>query len=573
MAKLDKSNVYVIKYVEIFLVIVAVLALYFALVKFAPGGLISTDITWYMNVGLNGIKDTFILNRYFHVFLEAIFIRFAASPLAGLQNYWAFLISGTTLLVYLAARNLTSHNTPLHGILAVALFFSTGVVAETAGSPLVDNTAMFMVLLFIAAFLASARKKHESKYLLVLLGSLFFLAFKTKETTLPIGILFFGLSISDEGFDWRLFARRLGYVFVGIGAGIIFFIFLNWIFLGDPFFGMRIENISRFMGTYVASTQDQEKYSGTGNWYTSYILAALWIPFTLYLISGVKPNSLPRNSRGIRLIWLLPLLSIMFVTIAIGSKYEYLPRFVYPAVPVMCLLGPQFLNLDLRTIANRRRRITALAVFLGGLLVMVLIRTLMKPIFQNKGWDVTTFMAAVFIPILFSTILALVFFWRKIPLPVSYLIAVLIIAIAIIPISHNLKQIVINQPNRIFSENYLYPFSAFSDQIKFDPAMQFYISNDVWRKMGTSYFAKDPNEISSLFNVYFDSRSTKSNFKMASDLKEIGKNILSSRFPDVLLSIDDWRNLAASDDFKEQVENKYQIYFDPQSILVLLKSK
>jgi hypothetical protein len=248
-------------------------------------------------------------------------------------------------------------------------------------------------------------------------------------------------------------------------------------------------------------------------------------------------------------------------------------RFVYPAIPVICLLGPQFLNLDLRSAHDRRQRNAAIAVFIVGLVTMIVIRIIMRQTFQYKGWDVAIAMSAVFMPVLFSVILSLVFLWRRVPLTISYLISVLIIAISIIPISHNIKQIVIAQPNRIFSEKLFYPFSVFSDQIKFDSDMEFYISPDVWREMETSYFLKDRIEISSLFNVFFDASSTKQNFIIPEESATIPDDLRDSVFTHVLLSENDWRAISARPDIRNQLENTYGLFFDDRNMLVFLKLK
>jgi hypothetical protein len=572
MDKFKFNNIRFSKLAEIVILALAFSALYFALVFLAPGGPVSTDVTWYMNAGMNGIKDTFILNRYFHVFLQTIFLDAASTPLIGLQNFWAFLITSISVLIYLAARNLTSYSRPLHAILAIALFFSTGIVADTAGLPLVDITVMFMVLIFIVVYIASTRKMHKSKTLIVILGFILFLAFKTKETTLPMGILLLGLLIdNNNAFNWKMLMRRLGYVFIGVCVSVLFFTLLNWVFLGDPLFGLRLIDFSKFMSTYIPATLQEQKYSGTGNWFTSHMFNDLWIPFTLYLISGTKPAFGSNFNRGIRLIWLVPLLAVIVVIASVGNLYGYMQRFVYPAIPIICFLGPQFLNLDLRRKNVQRQRNATIVVFIVGLLTMIAIRIFMRQIFLSMGWDVAIFMSAVFIPVLFSAILAFVFLWKKIPITVSYFISVLIIAITIIPISHNIKQIVIAQPNRIFSGKLFYPFSVFSDQIQFNSDMEIYISPAVWREMETSYFLKDRIEISSLFNVFFDTSSTKQNFIVPEESSDIPDDLLNSNFTYVLISAGDWQEIAATPEIRDQLEQKYELFFDDKGILVLLK--
>jgi hypothetical protein len=104
------------------------------LARYALGGPLSTDILLYMNAGLNPIKETFILNRYFHVFLEGLFLRSAPSPLIGYQYYWAFLIAATAFFVYYNARSFTKTSTIIHGLLAAAFFLSVRYFAAEAGN-------------------------------------------------------------------------------------------------------------------------------------------------------------------------------------------------------------------------------------------------------------------------------------------------------------------------------------------------------------------------------------------------------------------------------------------------------
>jgi hypothetical protein len=496
----------------------------------------------------------------------------APTPLIGLQYYWSFLIAGTSLLIYLAARNLTSLTNPLNGILAVALLFTTGAITDTAGMPLVDITAMFMVLLVIIVFIFSSKRDHQSRVLIIALGFLYFLSIKTKETAMPVGIIFLGLGyFAHNRFNWKILYKNLLFILVGVISGIILFLLLNMIFLGDPLFGFRPIEIQKFLLTYVGDSQSNEKYTGFANWFTSYFLNGLWIPFLLYLVSGSKAAINPFLKKSNLLVWLLPLAVILFATFTVGNQWGFQPRFIFPAIPIICLLGPQFLNFDLRSVHDRRQRNTALTTFFFGLLTMLLIRIFMRHSFQIKGWDVTTFMSAVLIPVLFSVILAFVFLWKKLSITISYLIAVLIIAISVIPISHNIKQIAIAQPNRIFSENLFYPFSAFSNRIRYTSNMKFLISPDVWREMDVSYFAKDRVEISSLFNVFFDSYSTKDNFAIPAGLIEIPDKLLDDTYSYALLSLDDWHEISGSPKDKLLLEQRYSVFVDEQDRIVLLK--
>lgn len=561
-------------FLEIFAVVFGSIALFLVFANFALGGPNSTDVTWYMNVGLNGIKDPAILNRYFHIFLETIFLEAAPTPLVGLQYFWAFLVTGICLLVYITARNLNYYSHPFHGLLAVSLFLTMGVVADTAGMPLVDITATFMLLMMVSVFVHSVRNRHKYKWLIIIFGVLFLLAFKTKETTLSALILFLGYGFNDEDtWDWKVFAKRLVLVLLGVIIGGLFYTFLNAVFLKDPLFGLRPEEIRKFLSVYFSGTQTVEKFGGTINWYTGYLLDGMWIPFILYLISGAKVSMDSKTSYGIRVLWLLPLMEILLVTGMVGSIYGFQPRFIVPALPIICLLGPQFLDLNLKSVTARKEQIRAAVILVVSLILVVLVRLVMRRIFQVYGWDISTFMVVVFIPVVFSLILALVFFFKRMTVAISFIIAVLIISIVAIPLTHNIKQMVINHPNRNFSERLFYPFAIFSEQINYSPEIEFYISPNVWRMMETSYFTKDRLEISSLFNVYFDVSSTKNNFLIPKDFTEMSQKLSKSNFSYVLLSLNDWQTISSDQELKDLVAKRYHVYFEGENKLVLLKSK
>jgi hypothetical protein len=189
------------------------------------------------------------------------------------------------------------------------------------------------------------------------------------------------------------------------------------------------------------------------------------------------------------------------------------------------------------------------------------------------GWDVGVFLAVVFMPALLSIILALAFFWRHTPLMVSVLISILIIAIVAIPITDNGKKMIRDHPNLDKSKLIFYPFSAFSDQFHYIPDMQIYVSRATWGDMGVGQFAKDPNEVASLFNIYFDSKSTKDNFTISTGLLNISYDLLSSNYTDALLSLEDWQTIASNLQTKSQLEQKYLVLFENQNRIVFLKAR
>ncbi len=560
--------------VELTLALLGVVTLYFLLAIFAPGGPLSTDVIGYANVGIAGLREPAILNRYFHVFLQLVFIKLAPTPLAGMQDFWAFLIAGTCGLIYLAARTFSHHSHVLHGLLAVGLFLSINEIADTAGITHVDITAMFMMMLFTVTLILSARLNHRSIGLLMLLGFLLYLAFRTKETTLVVGIPLLGLGMAGEKpFDWRQFLRKLLYVFIGILLGVIFFILLDVVFLHDPWFGFRLSELHIFFSNYVGNLLGAEKIPGSTNWYTEYLFAGLLLPFTLYVISAAKTAREQEAYPGLRLVWLIPLAVITFVILAVNSQWGLAPRYVLTILPFICFLGPQYLNLDLSANSSNRQRLWAVLIFVIGLALTVIVRLLIRVFMPRLGWDIASFLAIVFIPILFSIILAFSFYWKAPSQIVSSLMAVLIIAIIAIPLVTNAKTVVLVHPNQNESQNLFYPFSAFPDQIHYTQGMNMYVSLNTFSAVSMSTFVKDRSELSALFNVYFAAGSTKTNFTLASDSVDMAADLLQSNFNYALISRSEWNDINQDSLISSQLDQRYQVILEDRNLVVLLKPK
>jgi hypothetical protein len=535
----------------------------------AVGGPISTDVLLYMNSGLNRIEDTLNLNRYFHIFLESLFLNAAPTPLVGFQYFWAFLIATTTLLIYLNARSFTSQSNPFHGLLAIAIFFSIATITEWAGVAGADTTAMFMVMVMVTVFMFLIRSQHRSKWLLAALGFLFYLSFKTKETTLITGLLIVGLGFSENKFDLLYFRKQIGYVLVGFLAGVVFFAIISWIVLGDPLFGLRFSNIRDFATTYVpAATGVSHLEPITENLYTKYLFQALYIPFALYLVSGIKTS--PDLDPARRVIWWLPLAITVFVSLTTDVKW-WNPRFLLPALPLISLLAPQFLNFTIP--ASTREKIKWGAFFSIGMVLVLLVRLVMRYLLPKIGWDISAFLVYIFEPFLFSILLALLFFWKHSSLGRSILITVLLIAILTSPLIRSFKIMVEARPNQVLSGKMFYPFSSFSEEIRYSPDMRFYIADDVWETMGVSGYAKNQDELLSLFNVYFDASSTRENFPLIDKSVDKYQDLLASNYTYVLLSTIDWQNITADPQARTLLEQNYQVFFDQQGLLVFLKAR
>ena len=240
-------------WVEIFFVSLFTLLFYSLLQKYIIPRTYHSDVIWYLEAAFHNLGDFLLwVNRYAHVYFLKIFFLFSNDPFEVGKNYWVFMFTATTLLVYLNARLLTPRSKFLHGILAVGFFLSINVFSNTLGVPLVDYTSMLIVLTISLVYLSSLRRGHTVKWLLILLGFLFFIAFKTKETAWVSAILLFGLMFDENNtFNVESLKKNGLQVLIGGLIGGLLFIVLDGLLLKDPLFGLRPANLSTPTGFFI----------------------------------------------------------------------------------------------------------------------------------------------------------------------------------------------------------------------------------------------------------------------------------------------------------------------------------
>ena len=560
-----------LKWIEIGLAVLVSLMIGILFAVFAQGGPNSSDITLYMNVGMNGIKMPFILNRYFHVFLQTIFIKLAPSPIQGYHLFWGFIVGLNTCLIYLTARKALKRSNPIHGILAVLILFSFSAFAETSGVIVVDFTAMTMITLFFFVYLLSLNQGHQNPWLVGALGFVLYLAFKTKETTLPAAVLLVGLGwVNGEGFDFRRLLKNALWVLCGGLGGIVFFGVLSWIFLGDPFFGLRISEWREFLGTYaVYSSRVLETMNtlGDGNlddWYKGYWLEFSLLPFLFYLISGIRLDRKVGAAR--RLLWLVPLTYTLFLIISINNRLGYEIRFGLPVLPVLAVLAPQFI--DIRWPETKRKRIRLL-LYLGiGMVVAIGIRLVLRLIVPARGLDLGSVVTLMYYPVLITVFLASLFLFRE-KLLWQVVNALILISLMVSPVASNLRSMFIFRENQAQFNEVILPFVEFEDKIDFSKTTNFYMTYDVFDQHELK-IGKNLDELVALFNIYFDTNATRENFTYVEAPKDISGALLSGSYDYALVTMDDWIAMQEPEEKLTQVKAAYEVVFGSGGDFVLL---
>jgi hypothetical protein len=540
--------------------------------KVGRGGPNSSDVELYLNLGLSGLKDTFVLNRYFHIFVQQIFVGSASTPLEGYHNFWGFQMGLTTFLIYFSARNVLKRSNFLNGILAVLIFFSITAIAKLSGVVVVDFSAMTMTLLITTVYLISVKHEHAKPWVIALMGLLFFLGFKTKETVLPVGILFLGLGWSEgKPFSIRKLLANLVWVICGLFSGVVLFGVLSWIILGDPFFGLRISEWQEFLGTYaVHPTSALETVvtedGALGSWYQRFWFAELLLPFVLYLFSGIKSSE---DSIIRRLLWVVPLFYTVFLVVTINNSLGYIDRFGLPAMPIISLLAAQIIDLQIpEARPDRRKFFISLAI--GGIVVVV-IRLLMWASLPGIGLKLTPTVKFLYYPIILSLLLASLILFPKVK-KVEAFNFLIILSLLSFPLASNLMNIFIERQNeRIFSEAVL-PFSEFQEQITFTPDMTFYATKSALSSPSLAIM-KNVDEVLSLFNFYFDATATRANFDIVEDDLQLGEDLTEKPYDYVLLTGEEWDRLENADNFDSAVLSHYQIHYGSGGRLILFTSE
>ncbi|MBG0770853.1 MAG: hypothetical protein H0S82_04045, partial [Anaerolineaceae bacterium] len=227
------------------------LFVFFSAFSAGPRG---SDELLYADIGLRGYGNYIVMNRYTHIYLEALFMALAPKPLIGIKLFWGFVMSVSAVSVYLIGRYIRKGNNIWHGIIALLIFLSGNLFERYFGIPIVDLTTMMMVMVYILVFIYYIRK-NDSNWVILVLGAIFFWAFKTKEFSviLLLTLPAFGFTSTGE-FKWKKALIGLGFFALGVFAGSLFFILLNAVLLGDPLFGFRISDWIQFKATIASFT-------------------------------------------------------------------------------------------------------------------------------------------------------------------------------------------------------------------------------------------------------------------------------------------------------------------------------
>ena len=551
--------------VERIILIILTLGLWFVLAVYA-GAPIFSDEFMYIDIGLRNYKEPSYGNRYFHVYLQKFFMELAPTPLQGVRIFWGFIIALTAAMIYLNARTFLKDNHPLHGLIALAFFISFPLITEYSGEPAVDLTAMLMVLIYTSVYLWGLRNPDEKGKVLVALGALAFLAFKTKETTIFINMLILGF-ILDEDFHWRWkdILEIIKPLLIGFAVGILIFMMLDGFILGDPFFAI---SPSTFGAIFTHYDFGKKFYDGPVSWYDEYFLDDLLLPFLLFLAGGLRLKEKVDIKR--KLIWIYPLVMVVFVTLnMIKIPWGFIERFYFPALPIVAILAPQVLRFNL---PQKKQDWLVFALLLAGIGGLILVmRSILMSYAGTMYFEYTRILDSLYYPVLLTILLGSLIWvkrwqWLSAALPLFCIAAMLFS-----PLLYSYKYFYTHPKINQRYEELMAPFTAFEGEMALGEEDRIYVSQSLDETF--DMLSSDPNDIVGMYNFYFDARITDYNVWMGYGRRDMYEMLTTRNLSHGLLTAEDWTWLQENAEDFELLTDLYSEQSDPEELFMLLTHK
>lgn len=533
--------------------ITAVAALVIGVVFYLKGsGPIFSDELLYVDIGLNNYQVPSYANRYFHVYLQKLFMSLAPTPLDGTKIFWGFLVALTALLVYWNARSMFRHSRPLHGLLAVGFFFSYQFISKYCGVTSADISAMWIITVFLTVYLFYLRSGRIHRWLLAALGALSFLSFKTKETTLFANIFLLGLLFDQDGnFDLRKISSLIKPFLSGLLSAVGLFIVLDAIFLKSAFFSINPRTLAAVFENYAYTGGFREEPS---SYFTTFLLADIMVPFLLFLVSGVVHYGREENL-SLKIIWLFPILLAFFMTLnMLKIPWGFIERFYFPALPVIAILAPQWLRFEYPRAV--REKIEMAMLITTAIALAFFLHFSLQNYADSIQLGYGKFYDSIYQPLLLLFLLGFILIVRKMNWMNIILPLFCIVALLIVPLSFNQKYIFRVPWTGNFFKQFYGPLISFREQLQPVDGMNFFISNGVYSD-GRA-LSNDVYELSAMYNVFFNARTSQKNFKVGFEPEKIGSMLLSEKFNYALLTPADWQRILNDPLTSADINKRYK---------------
>jgi len=500
---------------------------------------VGTAINWddllYMNMSINPARESWLLNRYGHIYLLKFFFFITGDCITAGRVYWCFMFFFTGLLVYWCAKILAGRRGYLIGVIAALLFFVQPLfVVREWGCPLADFSAMMLVSLGSFVYLAFLQpgQKHR-RWVIMALGFIFFWVMKSKETGMCMAVLFLGLGEDGSGVrHFRRFVRDIGWAFLGGLAGCVMLMILDGAFLGDAFFSIRPSTFIGSVDHYINRPPDTlgrlAQTREVMSWYAGMAkhqwLVALFGPFVLYLMIGWKSVSRQFSLRE-KMVWLIPLVLMLFLTYA-RSTFWVLPRYFSPAIPLVCVWAAQFFWFDVSGTAliGKSRQPIPKMVVAAGLIVLAFLVVYVLMSFVPRVSEFYKFMRYRLLEVHFKTSENVFYAVGIVPLTVTILLATSVLArkrgLIVLFISFMCLFLLLWHP---FRSNFagakatadksrwrFAPYEVFKGEIKCEKDIKVLVSEDINKR--SWMLGNHVSRQCWMFNIFFNQKYAEDNF-------------------------------------------------------------
>jgi len=547
--------------------LIAVFAVVWAF--FYLGTSIEWDDLFYMNVSQYTTAQTWVLNRYGHIYLQKFFMWLVGDALAGAKAYWSFLFFSTAVFVYWCARILAGKKGFVIGLVAVLLYCMQPLFAYYAGCTFSDLTVMFLVMLGSFIYLAFfiGRQKHRN-IVIMLLGLIFFWVTKSKETGVCFGLLFFGLGQDKTGVrSLRQFVRDIGRVGLGMLIGCLLLMSLDQVFIGDALFSIRPSSVQGLMGFNFRTLPQAKRVT---SWYTYFSVKPLLAPLLLYLLIGYKGTD-RRLGFQERLLWLLPLAIIFFIRVVRGA-WHIVPRYFAPVIPGMCIWAAQFFRFNLSgalVLWKKHTKIPKLVpalflILLSFIIVCVFMSYASELVEFFKLPDRDVFYTSVIMSLAITILLMVAGLSSKRGLIALFLSSISFFSIVYYPLSENLTSL--KRMDVAKKSQWRYePYRVFANELSFGRDVKILVSKDVHKR--SWMLGREVRAHCWMFNVFFNQKFDYDQF-----IDGTQEEILMGGYTYAFVTWRQWKDLREKHNVEHLLKN-YIIKADNETQIILLKKR
>ena len=188
---------------------------------------------------------------------------------------------------------------------------------------------------------------------------------------------------------------------------------------------------------------------------------------------------------------------------------------------------------------------------------------------MSLGFD--AFLNLIIYPLILSILILLAFFVKKYSYKTVLIPVACILSMTIYPIRTNVKYLAILHQNEAVVQNRFFPFSSFANLLSFTTDMRFDVSTSLNQEL--NMLSTDKNEVTAMYNVYFDSHARNTNFKLSTSPNMILQDLHQGNYNYVLLTLQDWEQINIDPSNRSWLDASYSYFEDPEKPIVLLVQK